>query len=290
MQRTGLLRAGILAGALTAVSAASAAAAPIVIFERQTSGSQTYQVDTQAVNLVPFVGFEGSSSGRNQKVFSLSLPKFDPLLGTMTEMTLLIDTDVSMRHSYLGACESPITITCSFTAEARSSTRFGIDVKGLNDHIIGPPGHGGISELPVDLQRTHGFNSSATSVLILAASRSTSTPSQFGLTPPPEVFQNFIGPGSFNVFFEMLSATNTDLTCFIGLFSVCQAGVQVTNRWDVSARVVYGYEPFVAPPPSVPEPVTLALVALGVGGSLVRSRCRRASFSQAAPHPALLRK
>jgi hypothetical protein len=275
MQISAPLPRAILAGLLTIASSASVNAAPIALFhQHDTSGSHTYEVDTQAATLVPFVGIKGTSSGRDQEVFSLSLPKFDPALGSLTEVSLSFETDIAIRHSYLGGCESPIFLTCEFTTGAASSTRFGIDVIGTNDHILGPPGQGGIIEVPVDTRYTNAFSSSASSVLILAASRNTTAHFDVDVIPAPQEYNNFAGAGSFNIFFEMLSATNTELTCRIAVFAVCEAGVQVTNRWDVGAQVTYLYEPVVAPPPapSAPEPVTLTLFATAIGGYALRRR------------------
>jgi hypothetical protein len=267
-------------------AAGSAAASPIAISHMaEASGSQTYEVDTQAATLIPFVGIKGTSSRRDQKVFSLSLPKFDPLLGTLTDVSLSFDTDMAIRHSYQGACESPtIFLTCEFTTDSTSSTRFGIDVIGMNDHILGPPGHGGIMEMPVDTQSTHQFTSSVFSVLILLAERHTAAHFDVDLNPAAQEYSNFAGPGSFDVFFEMLSNTNTELSCRIAILAACQTGVQVTNRWDVDATVTYSYEPSVAPPPgpSVPEPVTAALFVIGIGGYGVRRRLG-SGFSPVAP-------
>jgi hypothetical protein len=123
----------------------------------------------------------------------------------------------------------------------------------------------------VDTRYAKEFSSSASSVLFLAASRTTTAHFDVDVNPAPQEYHNFAGPGSFDVFFEMLSFTDTNLTCRIALLALCEAGVQVTNGWDVGAQVTYVYEPFVPPPVgSVPEPVTLALFAVGFGASVAR--------------------
>lgn len=225
-----------------------------------------YQVDTEAATLVPFVGVRGSSTERSQVLRVISLPKFDAALGGLTGVRFDILTAANIQHSHLGACESVFLLTCQFELDTSTTNAYAVDVAGVNDEIIGPPGQpGGIVPVPGDVSASRGFNSSLASVIVGGNVRSTGFAFDFELFAEDDELFKFIGAGDdFDALFSVLSTTTDRLECRFAVLAACQTGTQIVSFWDISTRVAYFFTPLVAPPMGVAEPPVLALFGLGV--------------------------
>jgi len=235
-----------------------------------------YQVDTEAATLVPFVGVRGSSTGRSQVLEVISLPKFDAALGDLTGVRFDVLTAGNIQHSHLGACESLFLLTCQFQLATSTTNLYSVDVAGINDGVIGPPGQpDGIIFVPGDASTTRSFNSSLASVIFGGNVRSTGFSFDFEFFADDDELSKFIdAEDQFNALFSLLSTTTDQLECRFAVLAACQTGTQITSFWDISARVAYFFTPLVAPPASVPEPPVLALLGLGILGIAIVRRFR----------------
>jgi hypothetical protein len=245
-----------------------------VDFEMQ----KLYQVNTEAATLIPFVGIRGSSSGRSQALEVISLSKFDAALGDLNSVRIDILTAASIRHSHLGVCESLFLVTCQFELDTHTTNVFSVDIAGINDGVIGPPGQpDGIIPVPGDVSTTRSFDSGLASVIAGGNSRSTGFAFDLQALADDDQLFKFIGAGDdFDLLFSLLSATTDQLECRFAVLAACQTGTQITSFWDISARAVYFFTPLVAPPAGVPEPPVLALLGLGILGIFVRRQFKAA--------------
>ncbi|MGH0030848.1 MAG: choice-of-anchor E domain-containing protein [Myxococcota bacterium] len=210
------------------------------------SDDRAYTISETAVELLPGVGWDGSSTGRDVEYQTTQVQKFDPALGTLTGVRVEVTGTTQLAHSRSGQCGTIGLIPlCNLTITTETDTDFGVGVAGYDPGGADPPLINGVPAWPTaDVWERKGLETEVTNFGIVAeTSPVTSNGSvTFDFDVPVGQIANFVGTGSFSVATEILSETTITLECGWAVLAVCDAVTLVEQEFDVAITVTYTYE------------------------------------------------
>ena len=221
----------------------------------------------RAALLSQSIGFDlvGETRGTSPRLdFSAAVPLFDPALGTLNQVDLTYNFDLSLSMSVSNRTLSPATFNLGPTSLIVEGQRF-FDRFNLNNLVASVP----IDETytaPAGTRRTIG---SITLTLPGRVSDEYVVDSRFSRTSRPLVIRNivlrpqgdvspFVGIGDMTLEFAALTRAPLDLPSSGSILS----GISSSTSWSDpggSVDITYDYTPFVSP---VPVPAA-GLLGLG---------------------------
>ena len=258
------------------------AQAGTISYSGSAESSVSYQLTTDAATLIPGTGLQGEAVDREVAYETISLQQFDPTLGTLTNVDILLQGFGTTQHNYIGACESITTALCGFRVEGASEATFGWNVPVLGSSSPAPPIVDGVPSAPTaDVFETQELNSSRFSVFpIIGQASGPKIGRGFGEVVQFGYEDAFVGTGTFDIITEALSQTILTLNCNVAVLAICQGGVLTSHDFNAMARVVHRYIPIVdtgpgGPVAQVPEPSVLTLFFGGLGLLAFAARRKR---------------
>jgi hypothetical protein len=280
--------AAVLACGLVAGAPATAAT---MLVTGQTETNLSFQVDALATGALAFLSFGGEASGTDSDTDVMRVNKFNPSLGTLTNINVSVSNFATISVGKFGGCAA-IAVLCGFATSFDAEVGVGLDMPGVPNPTFGAP----IQALPVIAPgpfrsiETEEFGDVGL-VLSFPTNSNTYTFSvgeskQVNLDPA--IYDQYIDDGGITIvnpvtlkktFFPDLLAIDTifgmrlgvDLYCS-GILAECVGGGTVTGTAQHTVIVTYEYSPHDTDPGGgdtgvnvVPLPTALPMLAMGLG-------------------------